>query len=200
MSKIEPPSISRRLVQKRSIEAQVFRRDDGLWDVEAELVDTKGSDFKLAALTRKQGEPIHKMRLMVTINEKMDVIQASATTMEAPYPGQCEKIESAYQKLIGLNLMKGFRGGVKERLGGIKGCSHISELCSILPTAAIQAFAGEIFKISDTDDAPQNEEFSKNESQMPFQLNQCHALRTDGDAVKKYHPVWFGTSIDPRKN
>jgi len=29
-------------------------------------------------------------------------------------------------RLVGLNLMKGFRQAVKERLGGVQGCTHIT--------------------------------------------------------------------------
>jgi hypothetical protein len=89
--------------------------------------------------------------------------------------------------LVGLNLLNGFRGAVKEKFAGILGCSHMTELSTILPTAAIQAFAGEVIKVAD-----------HGTGEMPFQLNRCHALRTDGDAVKKYHPTWFGMPLTPK--
>lgn len=183
------PQDQRHLVQKRAIQAEVYKREDGLWDIEAELVDTKGVDFHLKALTRKAGEAIHRMRLIVTINKQMDVLGASAVSLDVPYPGACETIAPDYSKLIGLNLMRGFRGDIKERLGGVSGCTHLTELCNILPTAAIQAFAGEIFDVTNDDVS----------GPMPFQLNRCHALRTDGPAVMKYHPTWFGREVEPAK-
>ena len=188
---VSPASNERRqLIQKRAIQAEVYKREDGLWDIEAELVDTKGIDFHLKTGTVKKGEPIHRMRLIVTINQQMDILGAQAKSLDVPYPGACEAIAPDYQKLVGLNLMRGFRGEVKQRLSGISGCTHLTELCNILPTAAIQAFAGEIFDVTNDDV----------QGPMPFQLNNCHALRTDGPAVKKYHPTWFGRPIDSSKS
>lgn len=178
---------SRRHVHTRSIRAEIFARDDGLWDVEAELVDTKARDFQLATGLREADTPIHRMRIVLTIDTAMDVVDVDARTLAMPYPGHCATIEPEYKKLIGLNLLKGFRHGVREKLGSERGCTHLTELTDVMPTAAVQAFAGEVFKNRDGDDAaddPAN-------NVKPFQLDRCHALRTDGPAVARYYPRWF---------
>ena len=184
---------SRRLVHERKIDLKVYRREDQLWDIEAEIIDLKGQDFQLAAFSRKAGEPIHHMVLTVTINKGMDVVDAFAKSLQVPYEGTCELIGPDYAKLIGLNLLKGFREGVKSRLGGILGCTHISELTKLLPTAATQAFVGEVFYVQ----ANQTTDKNQPDEQLPFQFNGCHALRTDGEVVKQYHPVWFGYHLEP---
>ena len=185
---------SRRLIHERKIDLKVYRREDQLWDIEAEILDCKGQDLQLAAVYRKAGEPIHHMLLTVTINQDMDVVNAFAKSLQVPYEGTCELIGPDYAKLIGLNLLKGFREGVKSRLGGILGCTHISELTKLLPTAATQAFVGEVFYVQ----ANQTEKRQPDE-QLPFQFNGCHALRTDGAVVKQYHPVWYGYPLEPGK-
>lgn len=168
---------TRRHVHSRTISAQVYARDDGLWDVEAELIDTKGKDFKLVTGVRPAGEPVHHMRLTITIDTKLNVVDAQAQSVRVPYPGYCEAAEPDYRQLIGLNLMKGFRHAVRERLGGNQACTHMTELTNILPTAAIQAFAGEVRSIS-------------GEHEKPWALDKCHALRTDGPAVAQFYPRW----------
>lgn len=180
-------SVSRQLIHTRQIHTQVFRREDDLWDIEISLIDTKGKDFHLASSMRKKGEPIHHMTLMVTIDTQFNVLVAKAESLAVPYPGSCEAITPDYSKLVGLNLLSGFRAAVKDLFKGINGCSHITELCSILPTAAIQGFAGEILQ--------SRVEESNDPNQMPFQLNGCHALRTDGDVVKNHYKVWYGAPI-----
>jgi hypothetical protein len=181
-----PFTSSRTLIHTRDIKTQAFRRDDGLWDIEATLLDVKDKDFQLASGVKPKGEAIHQMVLTVTIDTKFNVVDAHANMHAAPYDDHCKAIEPDYKKLIGLNLAKGFRGAVKERLSGISGCSHLTELCSVLPTVAIQAFGGEVFKIVDHESGS-----------MPFQLNRCHALRTDGETVKMYHRAWFGAPLTP---
>jgi len=168
----------RRLKHTRSIVLEAFTRDDGLWEIEARLTDRKTEVLQLATGPREAGEPIHEMLLKLTYNDQFEVVDAEASSLAVPYPGHCEQITPAYKQLIGLNLLKNFRGGVRERLGRTDGCTHMSELAAVLPTVAVQARAGERHRLQ----AP---------TEKPFQLDQCHALRTDGEAVRTYYPRWY---------
>ncbi len=169
----------RRLVHRRAIDVQVFAHHDGLlWDLDATLADTKTREFELATGPRRAGQPIHSMLLRLTIDTEFNVVDASARTLAAPYPGYCEDYGEAYRSLIGLNLLRGFSHAVKQRLHGVLACTHITELTRVLPTAAIQAFAGEVIRPQASDE------------QQPFQLDRCHALRLDGPAVMRYYPRW----------
>jgi hypothetical protein len=174
------PSITRRPLQRRALDVQVFARDDGLFDVEASLTDTKTHDVPLAGVPRKAGEPIHQMRLLLTVDAQLTITAAASETLWMPYPGACNEHGDAYACLAGLNLMKGFRQAVAERLGGTRGCTHLTELCQVLPTAVIQAMAGSVIdtREGDADGNP------------PFQLDRCHALRRDGATVATFYPRW----------
>ena len=128
------------------------------------------------------GQPIHEERAVaLVVDEQFNVLEAGAETAAMPYPSQCDSYGDIYGRLVGLNLMRGFRHAVKERLGGIQGCTHLTELTQVLPTAVIQAFAGDV--INTQGDGP--------DAKQPFQLDRCHALRTDGHAVKTYYPRWY---------
>lgn len=188
---------TRRHVHTRNIRAEVFARDDGLWDVEAELIDTKAKDFALTTGVRPAGDPIHHMRLTVTIDTTLQVVDVVAQSLRVPYPGRCETIEPAYRELIGLNLLKNFRRAARERLGGIAGCTHMTELTDVLPTAAVQAFAGEVLRNRDTADTEPPLGSSQMHDQKPFQLDRCHALRSDGPAVATFYPRWYRPAADP---
>ena len=77
--------------------------------------------------------------------------------------------------------------GGRGKGGGVKGCTHITELTQVLPTAVVQAFAGDVIDTRGDTEA----------SQQPFQIDRCHALRSDGLAVKTYYPRWYRTSGAP---
>ena len=177
---------SRRHVHTRSITVDAYARDDGLWDLEAVLTDTKSRDFPLAAGMRKAGDPVHDMVLKVTIDTRLNVLAAHAESRWVPYPGYCDTIGPDYQKLVGLNLLHDFRKEVQARLGGTRGCAHITELARVLPTAAVQAFAGEVFETRDAAYESHHEDETK-----PWQLDRCHALRSDAPAVAKFYPRWY---------
>ena len=186
---------SRRFVHTRSIRVRAYARDDGLWDLEAELADVKEKDFALAVGVRKAGDPVHEMQLTLTIDTQLNVVDASARSDWVPYPGHCDSFGDAYRQLIGLNLGRGFRHAVHEKLGGTQGCTHLTELAAVLPTAAIQAFAGEVYRPRDQAHEPDAEDH-RAADRRPFQIDRCRALRADGPAVAKYYPRWsVGGSI-----
>ena len=178
----------RRHVHTRSIRVDAYARDDGLWDLQAELVDTKARDFPLATGLRKAGDPVHEMKLVVTIDTHLTIVDAQAESGWVPYPGHCDAIGPEYKKLLGLNLTQDFRRHVRERLGGVRGCTHLTELAGVLPTAAIQSFAGEVYKTRDSSQAVDDPEA---EARKPFQLDRCYALRSDGPAVAQFYPRWY---------
>ncbi len=182
-----PPPANRSLRHTRAITAEAFLRDDGLWDIEAHLVDTKPYDLPLySGGIRRVGTPLHDLSLRVTIDTAFNVVDAVASSDWTPYPGHCESIGPAYRELIGLNLMRKFRAAVRERLGGTAGCAHLTELCGVLPTTAFQAFAGTVVKVHDDIKDP-NPRVTP-----PPQLHGCHALRFDGEAVRMFFPRWYG--------
>lgn len=175
------PETSRKPLHTRSIRVQAYERDDGLVDLDAELIDFKGYDFeRLGGLTVKAGDYVHHMLLRITVDDAYTIVDVHADYEAAPY-ASCTAITPGYRDLIGMSLVKNFRGQVKARFGRTAGCTHMTELSLVLPTAAIQANAGRRRK-QQAEDPNQ---------QRPFQLDGCHALRTGGPEVLKYYPRWY---------
>lgn len=170
--------VEREHTHTRLVRFEGYKRADGLWDIEAHLTDVKSHDYHLMTGVRRAGQPIHEMWLRITIDRSLTILDAAASSDAVPYPGGCEAIAPAYRKLIGLNLARGFRKRVKELLGDVRGCTHLTEMLAGMPTAAIQTFAGEM---------PEEREGGG----KPFQLDQCHALETSSETVKKWYPKWF---------
>ncbi|SFD33183.1 DUF2889 domain-containing protein [Massilia yuzhufengensis] len=180
------PPVSRSLRHTRAITVEAFARDDGLWDLDASIRDVKTRDIPLASGLRAGGLPVHDLKLRVTIDRQLTIVDAEAASDAVPYPGFCETIVPAYKKLVGLSLMKHFRLHLKDRLSGVLGCTHLTELAQVLPTAALQAFADDVF--DDRGNADANDHARSVE--RPFELDRCHALRSDGPAVATYYPRW----------
>ena len=170
--------VERELTHTRRVRYEGYKRADGLWDIEVHLLDTKNHDYHLKTGVRRAGQPIHDMWLRVTIDRTMDIVDAHASMDAVPYPGGCEQIPPAYKKLVGLNLLRGFRKQTWELLGSVRGCTHLTEMLAGLPTAAVQTFAGEMKE-------------ERDDGTKPFQLDQCHALESSTDTVKKWYPKWF---------
>ncbi len=171
----------RQLKHRRQIDVQVFARGNGLWEVDAVLTDTKTRIADMIEGPRPAGTPIHDMLLRLVVNEKLDILEAGSVTRWMPYTGTCNDHDDAYGALVGMNLLQNFRHALRQKLGGVLGCTHITELAQTLPTAVVQAFAGEVIDTRGTAE----------DAKQPFQIDRCHALRADGDIVRLHHPRWY---------
>ena len=171
-------SVPRTRLHLRRISYEGWLREDGLVDIDARLVDTKDQDYALLSGTRPAGEPIHDMRVRVTVGRDYVIRAIEAVSERVPYPDGCEHVAPDYRKLVGANLMHSFRERLYALMGGTLGCSHITELIAFLPTAALQTFAG------------LRREIEPHEAK-PFQLDRCHALEHTSETVRRYYPKWY---------
>jgi hypothetical protein len=171
-----PRPAARQPIHTRAIELRGYRRDDGLFDVEGHLVDTKPYDFKLAAGVRPAGDPVHGMWLRITVNRELVIVDATAAMDAMPYAGACSEITPEYRKLVGLAIRPGYHQRLKELFGGVRGCTHITELAGALATAVFQSMAGQGLQPPE---------------RKPFQLDRCHALDSTGPVVARFYPKWY---------
>jgi len=170
------PTVEREPLHRRAIEISGYRREDGHYDIEAHLTDTKPQDFRLAAGVRRAGEPVHDMWLRITVDRELRIVDAAAAMDGMPYVGGCDAIVPAYRALVGLAIRPGFHQRVKDLLGGVRGCTHLTELAGMLASAAFQTLAGQGLQ------DPQRK---------PFQLDGCHALATTSPVVARFYPRWY---------
>lgn len=172
------PAAPRKRLHERNARYEGFARDDGMFDVEAHLTDVKDHDLTLLTGLRRAGEPVHDMWVRLTIDTSFTIVAVEAKTDAMPYAGGCDRIEDAYRKLVGANLLGGFRRALQDAFGGVRGCTHLTELLGYLPTAAVQMLSG-LKRREDEGD------------EKPFQLDRCHALETTTDVVRRYYPQWY---------
>ena len=178
----------RRLLHTRHVECRGYLRDDGLWDIEGHMVDAKTYSFPNRHRgTVEAGEPVHEMWLRFTIDDAMRIHGVEAVTDHGPYH-MCPAITPNFKRLEGLTIGPGFRRAVRERVGGLQGCTHLVELVGPVSTTAFQTLnARRRFK----DASVRGED----ESERPRILGTCHALASDSPVVKELWPE-FHTGSD----
>lgn len=125
-------------IHRRGIETQGYLREDGLWDIEGCLRDFKGYAFENEDRgVIEPDEPLHDMFLRLTVNDDYEIVAVHAETRSAPFR-LCPNITENYQKLVGLRIQAGFSREARRLVGGVMGCTHISEILRILTTVAMQ--------------------------------------------------------------
>lgn len=189
---LSPPA-PREHKHARVVECNGYRRADGLWDIEGHITDRKTYGFtsehrgEVAA-----GTPVHEMWLRLTVDDTLTVRAVEAITDYAPFPTTCPHIAPAYDKIIGLKIGPGWTKAIKERMGGINGCTHLTELLGPVATTAFQTIypilSREAQDKTAASDAPRK---------FPL-LNTCHGFRSDGEIIKKVAPDFY-TGLDDTK-
>ena len=169
----------RTLKHVRRVHYAGYEREDGLWDIEGEMHDSKAYDapcFRTKGVVRHAGEPIHHMWLRVTVNLQL-VVQAVEVVMDAHPLKGCQEARAALQGMVGCSMVRGWRQAIQKNLGGVASCTHLRELLFNLATAAFQSVPA-VF-------APPSE------SEPPRHLGQCTGWDFSGDGVKEYFPQFY---------
>jgi hypothetical protein len=182
-----PTPVPRKLIHTRQIECKGYEREDGLWDIEANLVDSKSYAHlrRHGGHERAAGEPVHNMWLRLTIDLDMVVHEVEAITDAGPYP-HCGDITPNFKGLVGVKIGAGWRREIAARVGGIKGCTHMVELLGPLGTTAFQA----------TGRARQARDAAKPSTKKPYQIGSCHVYADDGMAVLERWPQFYKGTVN----
>jgi hypothetical protein len=172
---------AREHIHTRHIDCRGYKRDDGLWDIEGQMVDTKSYAFD----NRYRGQvlpgtPVHDMWLRITVNDSLEIVHVEAATDASPYP-PCPEITPDYRKMIGTRIRSGWTSLVRERLGGTGGCTHQTRLIQELAVVAIQTVVPKLMREG---------RFGSSDKPPP-QLDSCYALRSNGPVVEELYPRWF---------
>jgi Protein of unknown function (DUF2889) len=135
---LSPPA-PRTALHHRRMEFHGYRRDDGLFDIECSLVDTKGMDVPLLGVSRvvKAGEAMHDMSVRMRVNEGLEVIDIEACSDATPY-AICPEAVASLQTVKGMKIGAGWTYAIKRQLVGAASCTHLAEMLIAMGTAAYQ--------------------------------------------------------------
>lgn len=184
------PPVPREPLHRRSIELLGYRRDDGLFDIEAHLVDTKSYGFENHDRGRVEpGTPLHGMLARMTVADDMTIVNFEADTEHGPY-AVCPQAAPNFARLAGLRVGRGFIKAANERIGGVHGCTHLRELLGQMGTVAFQTLYS---KRRAKDDAPN----AQSTAERPAMLGTCLAYAPDSPVVQREWPRFFTGSPIP---
>jgi hypothetical protein len=165
-----------------------YEREDGLWDIEGRITDTKTYSFdNLDRGNVSAGTPVHDMLVRLTVDTNLIVKEAEATTESAPF-NICPVITAKVKSLKGLKITSGWTRSVKQTIGGLKGCTHITQLITgPLATTAYQSIVPKKASLG----KEKNEQLPKNPQKRPEVINTCHAFAADGVNVQRLWPDFY---------
>jgi hypothetical protein len=177
-------SAPRKAVHTRTVTCQGYQREDGLWDIEGFMTDTK--PFPLPNAHRggyiNAGEALHGMAIRLTIDTQMKVHEAEAVIDYSPFGG-CPRITERFKKLVGLSIVHGWTKQVKDLFAGIDGCTHLTDLLAPIATTA--------FQVMITHKTGDGMKFYEKAIEAPPHLNTCHMLDEASEVVAERWPQFY---------
>lgn len=166
----------RELLHLRDIAVRGYRRADGLFDIEAEIADTKTYGFSVGDQgPLAPGEKLHSMLVRMTVDTSLTIVACEAFTARGPFSA-CPGGASTFGRLAGLTIRSGFLREANARIGGVEGCTHIRELLQQMATVAVQTTF--ILPARQKDDAAGANRL----------IDTCHAYSSAGAVVKRRWP------------
>ena len=172
---------ARRELHHRIVDMHCYARDDGLFDVEAHLLDTRG--YTALRFTgdkiREAGQPVHDIRVRLTLDEHYVVRDVEASSDITPY-ALCRETEATVKVLIGEAVVAGWSSKVKAALRGAASCNHLLDMLVTMASTAYQGIRA--FK--------RLERGEIGEKSVP-RLDSCYSYAADREVVRMYWPAHY---------
>lgn len=182
-----PPAQPRTHIHTRSVQFRGYHREDGLWDIEAELTDSKTYSLQRSEKgVMPPGTPIHGMAIRATVDDSMTIREITSASDHTPF-GECAQGTDPMQRMVGVTMGPGWRQAIERALGGTRGCTHLRELLFNMATAAYQTIPSYKERLR-----RQSGEPAADSSQPPYHLGKCIAWDFDGAVVQRYYPQFVG--------
>ena len=188
-----PTPAPRTHLHTRSVVYRGYHREDGLWDIEAQMQDVKTYTLERSEKgPMPPGTPVHGMLIRVTVDDSM-TIRAIDTAMEHTPFSECQQGTDPMQNMVGATMGPGWRQAIERALGSTRGCTHLRELLYNMATAAYQTIPAYRERLR-----RQSGAVSSQHTQPPFHLGKCIAWDFDGAVVQRHYPQFVGW-LRPKK-
>lgn len=180
-----PSPVPRRPVHTRKTTFEGFLRDDGLWDIDCTLSDTKAVPIHLHERgLLSPGDPVHLLRVRLTVDDGFTIRAVQTATLATPFP-ECQiPADEPMQKLVGLTMGPGWRKAIDGAIGGVAGCTHLRELVFNAATAAFQM----IPHYRATEGGRKDDRDALNGGKPPFYMGKCMTWAFEGPVVQRIAP------------
>ncbi len=158
----------RKEIHSREIKTQVWLLDNGNWEIESNLVDTKGYDTKVGlGKDLPAGDPLHQMKIVIEASAVGEICDITIQMPDTPFQ-YCPEVIRNFDQLKGEFMSKGWNQLLNERFSKAQGCRHLIDMLRNAATVLFQAMA-----------------YSRNltPDDMSYWVNTCHAMREDGEVA-----------------
>ncbi len=137
----ELTSLKGELLATRAIEVNTYKASSGGVVVEGSLRDRRHVSIYAVKGNLMEPGPVHEMVARFLIDGTPPKVVKTEADFEHFPMDECPRAFESFAQLAGLPLTYGFSKEVKKRMGGPKGCVHLTSLALAMGAAAIQGWS-----------------------------------------------------------
>ena len=182
-----PTHQPRKHLHRRQVTFNGYLREDGLWDIDAQLTDTKA--YTIVSPEKGHlapGTPVHDMHIRATVDDSLTIREITAVMDSRPFE-ECPQALDSMQKMLGITMGPGWRQAIDNAMGTCRGCAHLRELLFNMATAAYQTVP-----VYQAHQQNLNVMPPRADGQPPFHLGKCMAWDFNGAVVQRHYPQYAG--------
>ena len=173
--------IDKESIHKRLLDLKTYSVDEDHIIVEGHLKDNRvQTTYDFYGKIQKPGI-IHNMIIRILVGGMpLSILDAEAEMATVPNE-LCSSTLDSIKEIIGLKIKGGFGENVHRRIGGVKGCVHLTHLIVTMGQEAVHgAWINEMMRKT-----PDQEFYIDAESEGLL-INSCSLWRKDGPLVKEF--------------
>lgn len=174
-------------IHERCSSVKIFEIGEGKILLEGRITDERF--YKSFLYTLNQSiEPgiVHNIIVRMTLSLPDLTIECAEADMTTVPIEMCKEVKDVVGNLKGLCITRGFKGKVKEVLGGKKGCTHMMNLILFMSTAAIQGSYSYYSRVRE------DGKLMRPDFDSSLAVNSCHIWREGGLLARRFEEIKKG--------
>jgi hypothetical protein len=129
---------------------------------------------------RRAPDVVHWIYVRLLMGGWPLTIEDAEAEMPASPHAHCQEILGAVKAIIGVSIVSGFSVEINRRLGGIKGCAHMTHLILAMGSAALHGYWTQYYR--------RRRPVPRTLDELPALqnlINSCHLWAEDGELIKE---------------
>lgn len=127
-------------VHQRAIDIRSYPLEDDRLIVEGRLKDDQLTPGYRWDGKRRSAGTVHRICVRLLVGEwPLKILDAEAEMEQVPHE-LCPTIQDSVRKMIGVTIASGYSSEVRRRLGGVRGCAHMTFLIMAMGPAAMHGY------------------------------------------------------------
>ncbi|MDX9786784.1 MAG: DUF2889 domain-containing protein [Desulfobacterales bacterium] len=132
--------ITGNLIHSRSIDMKSYALDEDTVLVEGWLRDDRFEKIYNTTGEEMDKGPVHYLTIRLKVGGSPPAILDAEAEMPHVPLEFCRTVLDSIPKVIGMNIQAGFVKKVRALMGGVKGCSHLTHLLTVMSQAALHGY------------------------------------------------------------